>query len=711
MDDSSTEYTQAVRAVLLGELGEALVGLYLYGSAATGPYLPGQSDIDMLAVVREPLGEARIRRLLDGAQAVPRPSVVKGLDLWVVPLDSAREPRAAPLFECWLLTTIGRELLGGPDHPGDARLPLIYAMCRDHGVTLAGPRPRRVFGPVSRAWLVEAMAVDLALPGAAGWYRVLNACRTLHFIERGALCGKLTGAAWARGRVADPELVDLAVQWRRHGSGPPLAPERVAAFVNPIAERLDGATAVEPVTTPAGDLVLPTGVGGTDPLVSCVLVAPPGEELLVLAVKRFLEQDWEARELLVLSPPGAAPTSALFPDERIHTVSIAPHEIGLWREWALHRARGAVLAAWDPATWYAPDRLTQQVHELLSTSTPRLVAPSLLVYDPAATSAGRLRDSELLERTTLCAWRDAWTATGTATRLGERPGIAALIEPGSDGRGDPVSPFELRSLVGEELQVYALAVAAGSRPADRRPSVSCLMPTYNRRRFAERAIGFFLAQDYADRELVILDDGEDAIGDLVPAGTPIRYHRLSERMTIGAKRELACQMAEGEVLVQWDDDDWYGPTRLRRQVAPLASGNAEITGIVRGYLFDLTTLLFWRGEPPLHQGNLHALIVAGTLAYTREAWQATTGYPDRSIGEEVALLQAVLDGGGRVAPTLSDNIYVWIRHAANSWRLGYDGQLGPRGWEPVAPPAFLPAEDMTFYRSLAGTDAAATARA
>src|SRR3954462_7820238 len=123
MDDSSTEYTRAVRAVLLGDLGEALVGLYLCGSAASGPYLPGQSDIDMLAVVREPLGEARIRRLLDGVQAVPRPSVVKGLDLWMGPLDSGREPRAAPAFECWLLTTIGRELIGGADHPGDARLP------------------------------------------------------------------------------------------------------------------------------------------------------------------------------------------------------------------------------------------------------------------------------------------------------------------------------------------------------------------------------------------------------------------------------------------------------------------------------------------------------------------------------------------------------------------------------------------------------------
>jgi glycosyltransferase involved in cell wall biosynthesis len=231
------------------------------------------------------------------------------------------------------------------------------------------------------------------------------------------------------------------------------------------------------------------------------------------------------------------------------------------------------------------------------------------------------------------------------------------------------------------------------------------MPTYNRRRFAERAIGFFLEQDYANRELVIVDDGEDPIADLVPAGTQIRYHRLEARATIGSKRELACELADGEPLVQWDDDDWYGPARLRRQVAPLAARSADISGILRGYLLDLNAFRFWKGEPPLHEGRLHALIVAGTLAYTQPAWREAGGYPDRSIGEEVALLQGVIDIGGRVAPVLSDGIYICVRHAANSWRLRFDGDQGPPGWAAVPPPDFLTAGDMTFYQSLSEGEA------
>ena len=41
-------------------------------------------------------------------------------------------------------------------------------------------------------------------------------------------------------RVADPSLVDAAVEWRRYGFGPPLAVERVDAFIEEVGARLDG---------------------------------------------------------------------------------------------------------------------------------------------------------------------------------------------------------------------------------------------------------------------------------------------------------------------------------------------------------------------------------------------------------------------------------------------------------------------------------------
>ena len=40
------------------------------------------------------------------------------------------------------------------------------------------------------------------------------------------------------------------------------------------------------------------------------------------------------------------------------------------------------------------------------------------------------------------------------------------------------------------------------------PLVSCIMPTHNRCCFAPQAIEYFLRQNYADKELIVIDDGQ-----------------------------------------------------------------------------------------------------------------------------------------------------------------------------------------------------------
>src|SRR6516165_9725230 len=95
------------------------------------------------------------------------------------------------------------------------------------------------------------------------------------------------------------------------------------------------------------------------------------------------------------------------------------------------------------------------------------------------------------------------------------------------------------------------------------PLVSCIMPTHNRRPFVPRAIAYFLRQDYPNKELVILDDGDDSVDDLIPAVPQVRYVRLPQRLPLGAKRnECVCQ-ARGDLILHWDDDDWMAPHRIR----------------------------------------------------------------------------------------------------------------------------------------------------
>lgn len=108
------------------------------------------------------------------------------------------------------------------------------------------------------------------------------------------------------------------------------------------------------------------------------------------------------------------------------------------------------------------------------------------------------------------------------------------------------------------------------------PLVSCLMVTGNRKRLAKRAIDCFKWQTYPNKELVIIDDGNEDLSDLLTdlEAHQYQYIRLEKKTTnvLGYLRNLSLSKAKGEFLVQWDDDDWYHPERIQKQVQVLLEG-------------------------------------------------------------------------------------------------------------------------------------------
>lgn len=115
----------------------------------------------------------------------------------------------------------------------------------------------------------------------------------------------------------------------------------------------------------------------------------------------------------------------------------------------------------------------------------------------------------------------------------------------------------------------------------RRPSVSLLTPTFNRRVFFAQCVRCVLQQDYPreSMEWIILDDGTDRVADLLPdlAAHPwIRYVPLDERLPLGEKRNRLHALATGEVLLYVDDDDYYPPGRVSRSVDALLANPAAM---------------------------------------------------------------------------------------------------------------------------------------
>lgn len=129
------------------------------------------------------------------------------------------------------------------------------------------------------------------------------------------------------------------------------------------------------------------------------------------------------------------------------------------------------------------------------------------------------------------------------------------------------------------------------------PLVSCIMPTANRQKYIPFALNHFLSQDYKNAELVIIDDGKNSIAPLLPDDPRIKYHYTEPLGTIGAKRNYACNMSEGEIIMHWDDDDWYASDWITRQVEYLYSSGADICGIEHIHFFSPVTDTLWVALP------------------------------------------------------------------------------------------------------------------
>ena len=130
--------------------------------------------------------------------------------------------------------------------------------------------------------------------------------------------------------------------------------------------------------------------------------------------------------------------------------------------------------------------------------------------------------------------------------------------------------------------------------------ISCLMITKDRLDRVRRSIGDFCQQDYPARELVIVTDGSHAfvsaikemIADL--GRRDIRIERIEGERTLGSLRNISVDVADGDLVCQWDDDDRYHPTRLTRQAQLLRENQADACFVgEQMHYFEDTGELYW----------------------------------------------------------------------------------------------------------------------
>ncbi len=239
----------------------------------------------------------------------------------------------------------------------------------------------------------------------------------------------------------------------------------------------------------------------------------------------------------------------------------------------------------------------------------------------------------------------------------------------------------------------------------RRPSVSVILPTYNRARFLSRAFEAIAAQSFHDWELIVVDDGSsDDTSEVVAelAGQirqAVRYH-YQENRGCEAARNSGLDLARGSYIAPADSDDLWLPHHLEDCVAALEAnpdvdwvyGSARRVDLASGAVLTPSTFYVdGRPRPFLRLRTrasgrlriiedpatiecmiLHGLYCGAQVSVIRNRVFESVRYPGRHrVGEDQTIVVQALAAGFRFG-YLDDVHVIYQVHEDNLSATGSD---------------------------------------
>jgi streptomycin 3"-adenylyltransferase len=221
MDDGSTpplaatdqQQLAAVLELVIDELGDALVGVWLYGSAVSGGLKP-ESDLDVLALARRRTTDDERRRMVDGLLAVSgrraRLGPARSIELSIVAEGDVRPWRYPPRLDLQYGDWLRDDFERGDRQPWrnpNPDLAVLLTSARHMSRPLLGPPASDAFDAVPQRDLVQAMTDELPtlLDDLDGDTRnvILTLARMWVTLATGEIRSKDAAADWALARLPD----------------------------------------------------------------------------------------------------------------------------------------------------------------------------------------------------------------------------------------------------------------------------------------------------------------------------------------------------------------------------------------------------------------------------------------------------------------------------------------------------------------------------
>jgi glycosyltransferase involved in cell wall biosynthesis len=241
-----------------------------------------------------------------------------------------------------------------------------------------------------------------------------------------------------------------------------------------------------------------------------------------------------------------------------------------------------------------------------------------------------------------------------------------------------------------QLMSPSAAVSTKPRKISSAPKYSIITPTRCRENMLRLQHQGILEQTEGDFEWLILDDspGPSTYFSTL-TDDRIHYRHIANRLSIGAKRNLLNEQARGDIILHFDDDDYYSKDYLAAMVRCF-DGSMDVVKLSGWYVYsrvyrelgywDLTQKLglhlCWSKEPmgsavfgdDYSKGNgANSLLGFGfCYAYRRDSWKKVQ-FPDRDFGEDGEFIRSILSAGGQLHQFADTaGICVHILHNSNT---------------------------------------------
>jgi len=221
------------------------------------------------------------------------------------------------------------------------------------------------------------------------------------------------------------------------------------------------------------------------------------------------------------------------------------------------------------------------------------------------------------------------------------------------------------------------------------PLVSVVVPTYPKRHaYHALTLASFRCQKYANLELIVLDtggarspafDADDASRD-----PRIRYyHDSADDLSLGQKRNRLVELARGDIVCHFDDDNLYGPCYVETLLPHLQHSLADLVAVHGWWNYVADGDFIERVPPDAVSDGKKA---RGESFFHRRKTSAGQpfAFPDLDLGEDVAARVAAIH-------SVDDDIglYFHVEHHANSSFRVIGRVVNLKG-----PAAKKPAEDL-----------------